>query len=62
MKKKDGLNQFGEPLAYALPVVFRCSHCGTSMLPTKTGSAPKRCTNRKTCNKMFHPTGARWNF
>lgn len=55
--RKPGMNQFGVPLARALVQevpAYRCSNCGTIMLPTETGDPPVRCSNRKNCGRIFH--------
>lgn len=58
VKTKKGTNQFGEALAYAIPVralVWKCSVCGRTMPLDSVDEPPKRCSNRKGgCGKLFH--------
>ena len=54
---KDGLNQFGDPLARAIRIrayVVKCSECGAIMPFGPDGYPPVRCSNRESCGRMFH--------
>ena len=56
--KNIRLNQFGKPMAEAIPtpvLAWQCSICGDFMPLVDGQKPPKRCSNRKGgCGRMFH--------
>ena len=60
-KAKEKLNQFGKPLAKAVPTMiyaWKCSECG-SIMPYTGDKPPVRCSNRKGgCGRIFYNEGA----
>ena len=63
-KEKGKINQFGDPLAHRIRIKvtewkWQCSECGRIM--PLAAEPPKRCSNRKTCGRVFfdEPESAR---
>lgn len=55
-KEKTPINQFGERMALAIPTfvpAWICTECKAVSFGTN-GKIPTRCSNRKTCGRLFH--------
>lgn len=56
VRVRKKLNQFGNPLAKPIPTIvqaWKCSECGAISFG-ENGAPPRRCSNRKTCGRLFH--------
>lgn len=55
-EKTPGVNQFGKRMALAIPTLVQgwiCTECNAVSFGNN-GKVPTRCSNRKTCGRLFH--------